>query len=115
MTGTHAYQQQQRQACVTTPAQQEFVATSGQVSFTLGLLAIGGASVYRNGVRLPIGSVNTSGVTVTYTPAANGGQVLVAGDRVTVDYLWLDCSGVAMGVTSVCEVISGMDDGGSVG
>ena len=102
-------------SCVTTPARQEFSATAGQTVFNVALPTIGGAVVFRNGVRLPIGSVSTSGTTVTYAPAANGGQVMAANDRVTIDYSWLDCSGVATGVTSVCEVISGMNDGGSVG
>lgn len=102
-------------SCVTTPARQEFLTTVGQTVFNIGMPAIGGAAVFRNGVRLPIGSVAVSGTTVTYAPASNGGQAMLANDRVTIDYSWLDCSGVATGVTSICEVISGMNDGGSVG
>ena len=71
--------------------------------------------VFRNGIRLPVSSIVYSGTTVTYLPSENGGKNMKAGDRVTIDYFWLDCSGVASGLTSVCEVVSNLDDGGSVG
>lgn len=114
MSGTHAYQQNRRE-CVSTPARDEFSATAGQTAFMLSMPAIGSVTVFRNGVRLPVASVSHTGTLVGYAPVANGGQAMLANDRVTVDYIWLDCSGVATGITSVCEVISTMNDGGTLG
>jgi len=66
----------------------EFTATAGQTSFTLSNTPIGKIAFFRNGARLPKASVSISGTTVTYIPANNNAEALVAGDRITIDYLY---------------------------
>jgi hypothetical protein len=43
-------------------------------------------AIYRDGVRLPSGSVTASGTTATYVAASNNGEALLASDRITIDY-----------------------------
>lgn len=78
--------------CKTVPARVEIVATAGQTSFTLPVAPESGVvETTRNGIEVPILAFTASGTTATYDPAENGGQVLLAGDRIIFDYIWLDC------------------------
>lgn len=65
----------------------EFTATAGQTSFTLTATPLGEVWAFRNGARIPKAAVTVSGTTATYVPAANGGFALIAGDRITIDYV----------------------------
>lgn len=70
-----------------TPATDEEIATAGQTAFTLSGEPLAGVVwAFRNGVRLPNAAVTVSGSDATYVPAANNGDALLAGDRITFDY-----------------------------
>ena len=101
--------------CVTVPANVEYAATAGQVTFNVTQTPSGPVGLFRNGVRLPIDSVSYVGTVVTYLPAQNSGVTMVAGDRVTIEYFWVDCGGVATGIQSICDALNNVPEGGSVG
>ena len=67
---------------------EEFTATAAQTSFTLTNTPMGKVAVFRNGVRLPKASIAVSGTTITYTASSNSNQVMAAGDRITIDYIY---------------------------
>jgi hypothetical protein len=66
----------------------EYTATAGQTTFTLTNTPSGRVQAFRNGVRLPKNSVSVSGTTLTYVPANNNNDALIAGDTITIDYLF---------------------------
>ena len=101
--------------CVTVPANVEYTAAVGQVTFNVAQVPSGPVGLFRNGVRLPVGSVSYTGTVVTYTPAQNSGVTMAAGDRITIEYFWVDCGGVAMGIQSICDALDSVPEGGSVG
>lgn len=66
--------------------EETFASTAGQTTFTLSTAPIGAIHFFRNGVKLATNSATYTATTVTYNPTNNGGNVLVAGDRITISY-----------------------------
>jgi hypothetical protein len=64
----------------------EFNATVGQTSFTLSQTPKGAVKMTRNGVLLPKAAWTVSGTTVTYIPANNNGNSMIADDRIEFFY-----------------------------
>ena len=107
--------QSRQNPCVSVLNNVEYTASVEQVAFVLPYPPAGTPLVFRNGVRLPAAAVSVVGTALTYLPAGNWGIALQGGDIITVDYMRLDCTGIANGMVSVCEALSGVDEGGSVG
>lgn len=62
---------------------QQFTATASQTAFTLtAVVPISNLDMYRNGILLPDTCYTVLSNNVTYIPAQNGGQNLLAGDRI---------------------------------
>ena len=68
----------------------EFTATVAQTTFTLTQIKSSTAllKLYINGVRISKSAFSLSGTTFTYVPANNDAYVLVAGDRIQIDYFY---------------------------
>ncbi|MDN3667602.1 beta strand repeat-containing protein [Algibacter miyuki] len=68
----------------------EFTATASQTSFTLTQAPSPNSKVkmYINGIRISNTAYSTSGVTLTYLPANNGGYALASGDRIQFDFYY---------------------------
>ncbi len=66
----------------------EFIASQGQINFSLNNYPSGLMSVkmYVNGVRISNTAFNVSGQIITYIPANNGFYELTEGDRIQIDY-----------------------------
>jgi hypothetical protein len=64
-----------------------FTATAGQTAFPLSRTPLGDVDFNRNGVSLA-DTAATEGATVTYVPANNNGQAMLAGDRVDINYIY---------------------------
>jgi hypothetical protein len=72
-----------------------FIATAGQTSFTLGNTPSGDIQLSRNGAIVADAAASVTGAVVTYVPAQNGNQALVAGDRIEISYVYNICTGGA--------------------
>ena len=72
-----------------------FTATAGQTTFTLGNTPSGDIQFSRNGMVIADAAASVTGNVVTYVPANNSGQGLVAGDRVEIAYVYNVCTGGA--------------------
>lgn len=68
----------------------EATATAAQTSFTLSQTPSANSKVkmFVNGIRISNTAYSSSGTTLTYVPANNGGYSLTAGDRVQFDYYY---------------------------
>ena len=68
----------------------EYSATVGQTSFTLSNTPSASCQIkmYINGIRIAKAACTLSGTTATYVPGSNGSYVLVAGDRIQIDYYY---------------------------
>jgi trimeric autotransporter adhesin len=69
-------------------AADEFTAAAAQTVFTLTQTPSPNSKVkmYINGIRISNTAYSTTGTALTYVPANNGAYVLVAGDRIQMDY-----------------------------
>jgi len=81
--------------CTTRNIQESFTATAGQTSFTISQTPVDDVLFIRNGSTLKKTARTVSGTTVTYDPAANNNNALVAGDDIEIFYTYEDCSGSA--------------------
>lgn len=63
--------------------------------FTLAGTSIDDVLFARNGAVLSMAAATTgvNGKTITYVPASNNAQAMLAGDRVDIYYNWLECDG----------------------
>jgi len=75
-----------------TEVDDEFTATTSQTAFTLSQAPSANSKVkmYVNGIRISktAYTYSSSGTSLTYDPATNGGYQLTAGDRIQVDYFY---------------------------
>ena len=67
---------------------QTFTATAGQTQFTLSQVPVGGVAININGVMVSANSVSVTGTLATYNPTNNGSYSLLAGDQVTITYMY---------------------------
>jgi hypothetical protein len=72
-----------------------FIATAGQTTFTLPQTPSGDIQFSRNGAVLADAAASVVGAVVTYAPAQNGNQALVAGDRIEISFIYNICTGGA--------------------
>ena len=72
-----------------------FIATAGQTTFTLPQTPSGDIQFARNGAVIADAAASVVGAVVTYVPAQNGNQALVAGDRIEITYVYNICTGGA--------------------
>jgi hypothetical protein len=86
---------------VGTGGSETFIATAGQVLFTVASVPNGTVGMTVNGVQVATTAATNVGTAVTYVPAQNAGYVLKAGDRVVLSYIY--------GSTSVGD-IAGLSD-----
>jgi hypothetical protein len=68
----------------------EYVALSGQTVFTLNQTPATSSLVklHINGIRINKSAISVTGTSVTYIPANNGATILVANDRIQIDYFY---------------------------
>ena len=73
---------------ITRETTDEFLAGTGQTTFTLRHIPSETSNIkmYINGVRISNSACSNSGITLTYVPANNGLYALMAGDRIQFDY-----------------------------
>jgi hypothetical protein len=74
---------------------QTFTATAGQTTFTLLTAPSGDIHFSRNGSTLHDLAAAVSGTTVTYVPAQNNNEPLLANDRIDISYVYTICTGTA--------------------
>lgn len=86
---------------VGTGGSETFIATAGQVLFTIASVPNGTVGMTINGVQVATTAATNVGTAVTYVPAQNAGYALKAGDRVVLSYIY--------GSTSVGD-IAGLSD-----
>ena len=68
----------------------EYVALSGQTVFTLNQTPATSSLVklHINGIRINKSAISVTGTSATYIPANNGATILVANDRIQIDYFY---------------------------
>jgi hypothetical protein len=73
---------------ITRETTDEFLAVTGQTTFTLRHTPseTSNLKMYINGIRISNSACSNSGITLTYVPANNGSYALMAGDRIQFDY-----------------------------
>jgi hypothetical protein len=86
---------------VGTGGSETFIATAGQVLFTIASVPNGTVGMTINGIQVATTAATNVGTAVTYVPAQNAGYVLKTGDRVVLTYIY--------GSTSVGD-IAGLSD-----
>ena len=77
--------------CIPYLETETFVPTAGQTTFTVANVPNGDVRFSRNGSTLDDAAATVSGSTVTYVPAANNGEVLLATDRIEISYVYAVC------------------------
>lgn len=87
------------QSCVAFMETESFTATAGQTTFNISQVASGDVRLSRNGATLHDGAAAVSGTTVTYVPGINNSEPLLAGDRIDISYIYVDCEQVDKGFT----------------
>ncbi len=71
------------------PTTEQFTATAGQTSFTLGQTPQNAKVwMYINGVRTNNSAYTINGTTITYSPSSNNSYTIVVGDRIQFDYCY---------------------------
>lgn len=65
-----------------------FTATANQTTFTVSQVPVGNVSLFINGVLIGANAANANSTTINYVSANNGNYTMVAGDRVTVSYMY---------------------------
>lgn len=78
--------------CVSKLQTQTFVAVAAQTTFELSSVPSGDVSLSRNGATISDTAATVAADVVTYVPAQNNGEVLLAGDRIDISYIVEDCS-----------------------
>lgn len=77
--------------CIPYLETETFIPTAGQTTFTVANAPSGDVRFSRNGSTLDDAAATVSGTTVTYVPAANNGEVLLATDRIEISYVYAVC------------------------
>jgi len=90
--------------CTTRNVEESFTATAGQTSFTLTSEPTNEVLLSRNGATLRKAARSVSGTTVTYLPAGNNSEALVAGDAIDIFYTFEDCAAGAAGLKALVSL-----------
>jgi hypothetical protein len=77
--------------CIPYLETETFNATAGQTTFTLANPANGDVRFSRNGSTIADLAATVEGDLVTYVPAENNGEVLLATDRIEISYVYAVC------------------------
>lgn len=81
----------QKVGCIPYLETETFEATAGQTSFVLANTPNGDVRFSRNGSTVADNAATVSGNTVTYVPAENNSEALLATDRIDISYVYAVC------------------------